>query len=149
MKNKKLAAELVIVPICFAYLLLNYLNNKLLSLIIFTLVSLILAIWIVPKYIDEIYIYKSNKNILKILLVIINAILLVISILNFIFKTKIVKILLIVFTTLVSISLLVLFIKNIKELTSKDKDFSINILHGFFYFLFLVTLVSTLIVYLK
>ncbi len=149
MKNKKLALELIIVPICFAYLLLNYLNNKILALVLFTIVSIILSVWFVPKYIDEIYVYKSRKNPLKLGIIITNIILLVLAILNFIFKAKIFKILLIIFTVLVSISLLVLFIKNIKELTSKNKDFAINILHGFFCFLFLITLISTLIVYLK
>lgn len=149
MKNKKLAIELIIVPVCFSYLILNYLNNKILALVLFTFTSLILSIWFVPKYIDEIYVYESRKNPLKIVLIISNILLLVLSIINFIYKTKLVKVLLILVTIIVSLFLIKLFVKNIKELIRKDKDFSINILHGFFCFLFLLTLISTLIIYIK
>lgn len=149
MNNKKIVLEIIVIPLCVMYLFLILLKSSFAAAIIFAVFAIITAVWFVPKYIEEIYIYKSKLNFLKIIFVISYISLAVISILNIIFKLKLFKILFIIFACISFIGLLYFGIKNIKTVMKQKKDFAINILYSFSSFTIFAIMLSTFIVYLK
>lgn len=149
MNNKKLVFEIIIIPICILYLILTFLKSTLVSGILLAVFSVVTAIWFVPKYIDEIYVYKSKNNFLKLIYIIGNILLASSSILYFILKLKIFKILIIISTLLVALELLHFGIKNLKEVINKKKENGINILHSFFSFMLFAIILGTIIICIK
>ena len=149
MNNKKIICEIILIPACILYLILSFLKSDLVSEIIFAFCAVAVAFWLVPKYIDELYVYKSKTNFLKLIYVIATILLGVVSILNLFFKFKVLKILLIIGAVIVAIELLHYGIKNLKVVMSKKKDMGINILYSFSAFTLLAIMISTIIIYLK
>ena len=149
MNNKKIVCEIILIPVCILYLILSFLKSGLAAGIILTAFAIITAIWLVPKYIDELYVYKSKNNFLKLIFVTGNILLAVSLILNLIFKIKVFKILIILSSVIVGIELLYYGIKNLKEVISKKKEVGINILYSFSSFALLSIIISTIIIYLK
>ena len=149
MKNKKIVGEILIIPACVLYLILSLLKSGLASGIIATFFAIITAFWFVPKYVDELYVYESKYNFLKLIYIIGNILFAVSLILNLIFKLKIFKILIIVSGVIVLIELLHYGIKNLKEVITKTKEIGINILYSFSSFALFAIIISTVIIYLK
>lgn len=122
MKNKitnKMIVEIILIPICIAYLYyLAFNNHQKANLIAMSLIIIITSTEFIIKYIKELYIYESKKNIFKLLYTIFSFILIVITILNFFLKIKIISVLFMVFSILLLIYLLYYVIDNVRN---KDK----------------------------
>ena len=149
MKNKKVLGEIIIIPLCISYLILMFLKNSLASGIIGVIFIFFTAVWFSPKYLNEVYIYKSKTNPLKILVAVSDILLFIFGILMLIFKTKVLKIIFLILLVICLLHLLYYFIKNIKEVTKKEKDFGVDILYSFFSLLLFTIILSTFIIYLK
>ena len=149
MNNKKIVAEIILVPVCIVWLLFMVLKSSLAAGIIFAVFALITAVWFSPKYFNDVYVYKSKGNIFKLIVAIVDILLFIVSILTLILKLKVLKIVLVVLAVISFIHLVYFFVKNLKEIMNKKKDFNINILYSFFSFLLFLILAFTLIIYLK
>ena len=65
--NKKIIFEIVLIPLCILYLYYELLHNHpTISLVFLTITIIITNIENLVKYINEVYIYESKKNILKV-----------------------------------------------------------------------------------
>ena len=62
MNNKKIVCEIILIPVCILYLILSFLKSGLAAGIILTAFAIITAIWLVPKYIDELYGHLKSLN---------------------------------------------------------------------------------------
>ena len=149
MNNKKLICEIILIPACILYLILSFLKSDLAAEIILIFFAVVTAVWFVPKYIDELYVYKSKTNLLKLIYVIGNILLPVSIVLNLIFKIKIFKILFLVGAGITLIELLHYGIKSLKEIATKKKEIGIYIIYSFFSFLLFSIIISTIIILLK
>lgn len=149
MKNKKILAEIIVIPLCVLYLIFTLLKSSLAAGIIGLVFVLFTAIWFSPKYIDEVYVYKNKKNLLKLLVAISDILLFVFGILMLIFKLKVYKVIFLIFLVICLLHLVYFFIKNIKEVIKKEKEIGINILYSFFSLLLFVIILSTFVIYLK
>ena len=95
---KKIVIEMILIPLCTLYLCYEVLNNhpktSFIILIIFTIItSLELAI----KYLKQVYIYENKYNPLRVIFGIFNIVLIIISGLTLIYKTKLLTIIFIHF----------------------------------------------------
>lgn len=149
MNNKKIVAEIILIPLCIFYIIFMFLKSDTIAYILFTVFSLIGVLWFAPKYLKEVYVYESKNNFLKIFISISYILLGILSILNLFMKFKIIKILLLVFSCIVFIHLLYFSIKNIKEIIKLKKEFGMNIIYSFISFLIFTVMLSSLIILLR
>ncbi len=132
MKNKKILLEIIIIPLCIAYLLYYPLRNyDKASFIISSIFILLTCLVFLVKYGKEVYIYEHKYNYLKIISIVFNSILIVLTVLGFFLKIKIIKILFLVFACILLLLLLGYAIVNIKPIITKEKNISQNILNAF------------------
>ena len=148
--NKKIAFEIVLIPLCILYLyyVLLY-NHPKISTVLLYLTITITCVSFITKYIKEVYIYENKHNILKIIFTIVSILLLIVMVLNHYLKYKVLKYLFIIFVVLLLIYLLVYSVINIiKIIKSKDNLFEKTI-NSFFPSIAFYIILMGLIIYLK
>ena len=114
---KKIVIEMILIPLCTLYLCYTILNNhpktSFIILIIFTIItSLELAI----KYLKQVYIYENKYNPLRVIFGIFNIVLIIISGLTLIYKTKLLTIILLIMIIILLGFLIITSIINIKDI---------------------------------
>lgn len=114
---KKIVIEMILIPLCTLYLCYTILNNhpktSFIILIIFTIItSLELAI----KYLKQVYIYENKYNPLRVIFGIFNIVLIIISGLTLIYKTKLLTIIFLIMIIILLGFLLITSIINIKDI---------------------------------
>ena len=147
---KKIVAEIILIPLCVLYLYYTLLFNSIsINKFILHTVVFITCIQFAIRYIREVYIYESKNNPLKIIFIIFNIILGIISMLNLSLKVRIIKI---IFIVLVIIMLCYLLYNAITKIINIIKNKGVLYKNTFSSFASLIAffmMLMGLIIYLK
>lgn len=105
--NKKIVAEIILIPFCFLYLFYVILgNHPKISFIFCSCLVIITCLEFAIKYFKEVYIYENKYNVLKVIFGIFNVLLIIITGLNLIYDIKIISVLFIIMTIILLMYLL-------------------------------------------
>ena len=153
MKNKltnKMLLEIIVIPLCVMYLYnMIFHSHSKANLIVFSLISIITGIELLIKYIHEVYVYESKRNIFKVIMIIFGFSLIITIVLNLFLKYQIINILFIVFEILLLIYLLYFTISNLVKMKKNKGAFHKNAIASFFSFLSFSIILIGLIINLK
>ncbi len=119
---KKIVFEIIAIPLCLMYLYYVLLgNHPKMNIAVLYVVTLITCGEFFFKYVQEVYIYESKNNLLKVLVIIL-CILLILALVTYIFiRTEFVRISLLILLLFMSGYLLYFAVKNIISII-KDKN---------------------------
>lgn len=144
--NKKIIAELVLIPLCFMYLMYTLLeNHPKASFIICSIMIIITCLELALKYLKEVYIYKHKYNLLKIIFGIFNIVLIIVSCLNFIYDIKIIYYVHIIMTIILLMFLLVVVIQKLIYIGKNKGTLYKNAITVFLSLISFTTIFTTLI----
>lgn len=148
MKNKKMVLEIILIPLCLAYIIFIVLeNHSTVSNVIGLITLYITALEFSIKYFKEVYIYENKYNYLKIIFGIFNIVLLLITTLNLIYKNNIINIIYLVSTIILLIYLLVFGSFKLKNVIKDKKPLAKHVLNSFLsYIAFVIILMCLLII---
>ena len=146
MKNKKMVLEIILIPLCLAYILYIVLQNyQTTSHVIGLIILFITSLEFIIKYFKEVYIYTHKYNYLKIIFGIFNIVLLLITTLNLIYNNNILNIIFIIGTIILLIYLLVFGTIKLKKVLKDEKPLSKNVLSSFLSYIALAIILICLI----
>lgn len=146
MKNKKMVLEIILIPLCLAYILYIVLQNyQTTSHVIGLIILFITSLEFIIKYFKEVYIYTHKYNYLKIIFSIFNIVLLLITTLNLIYNNNILNIIFMIGTIILLIYLLVFGTIKLKKVLKDEKPLSKNVLSSFLSYIALAIILICLI----
>lgn len=146
MKNKKMVLEIILIPLCLAYILYIVLQNyQTTSHVIGLIILFITSLEFIIKYFKEVYIYTHKYNYLKIIFGIFNIVLLLITTLNLIYNNNILNIIFMIGTIILLIYLLVFGTIKLKKVLKDEKPLSKNVLSSFLSYIALAIILICLI----
>ena len=146
MKNKKMVLEIILIPLCLAYILYIVLQNyQTTSHVIGLIILFITSLEFIIKYFKEVYIYTHKYNYLKIIFGIFNIVLLLITTLNLIYNNNILNIIFIIGTIILLIYLLVFGTIKLKKVLKDEKPLSKNVLSSFLSYIALAIILICLV----
>lgn len=146
MKNKKMVLEIILIPLCLAYILYMVLQNyQTTSHVIGLIILFITSLEFIIKYFKEVYIYTHKYNYLKIIFGIFNIVLLLITTLNLIYNNNILNIIFMIGTIILLIYLLVFGTIKLKKVLKDEKPLSKNVLSSFLSYIALAIILICLI----
>lgn len=146
MKNKKMVLEIILIPLCLAYILYMVLQNyQTTSHVIGLIILFITSLEFIIKYFKEVYIYTNKYNYLKIIFGIFNIVLLLITTLNLIYN-NILNIIFMIGTIILLIYLLVFGTIKLKKVLKDEKPLSKNVLSSFLSYIALAIILICLII---
>lgn len=147
MKNKKMVLEIILIPLCLAYILYIVLQNyQTTSHVIGLIILFITSLEFIIKYFKEVYIYIHKYNYLKIIFSIFNIVLLLITTLNLIYNNNILNIIFMIGTIILLIYLLVFGTIKLKKVLKDEKPLSKNVLSSFLSYIALAIILICLII---
>lgn len=147
MKNKKMVLEIILIPLCLAYILYMVLQNyQTTSHVIGLIILFITSLEFIIKYFKEVYIYTYKYNYLKIIFGIFNIVLLLITTLNLIYNNNILNIIFMIGTIILLIYLLVFGTIKLKKVLKDEKPLSKNVLSSFLSYIALAIILICLII---
>ncbi len=147
MKNKKMVLEIILIPLCLAYILYIVLQNyQTTSHVIGLIILFITSLEFIIKYFKEVYIYTHKYNYLKIIFGIFNIVLLLITTLNLIYNNNILNIIFMIGTIILLIYLLVFGTIKLKKVLKDEKPLSKNVLSSFLSYIALAIILICLII---
>lgn len=147
MKNKKMVLEIILIPLCLAYILYIVLQNyQTTSHVIGLIILFITSLEFIIKYFKEVYIYTHKYNYLKIIFDIFNIVLLLITTLNLIYNNNILNIIFMIGTIILLIYLLVFGTIKLKKVLKDEKPLSKNVLSSFLSYIALAIILICLII---
>ena len=147
MKNKKMVLEIILIPLCLAYIIFIVLeNHSTVSNVIGLITLYITALEFSIKYFKEVYIYENKYNYLKIIFGIFNIVLLLITTLNLIYKNNILNIIFMIGIIILLIYLLVFGTIKLKKVLKDEKPLSKNVLSSFLSYIALAIILICLII---
>lgn len=148
--NKKIVLEIILIPLCILYLyyVLLYNHPKISNILLYLTITITCVSFIV-KYIKEVYVYENKYNILKIIFTIISILLIIVMLLNYYLKYKVVNYLFIILVILLLIYLLIYSIINIKGIIRSKDNLLEKTINSFFPSISFYIILIGLIIYLK
>lgn len=147
MKNKKMVLEIILIPLCLAYIIFIVLeNHSTVSNVIGLITLYITALEFSIKYFKEVYIYENKYNYLKIIFGIFNIVLLLITTLNLIYNNNILNIIFMIGIIILLIYLLVFGTIKLKKVLKDEKPLSKNVLSSFLSYIALAIILICLII---
>lgn len=148
---KKIIFEIVAIPLCIMYLYYVLLwNEPKISIAVLYIITLITCGEFVAKYFNEVYIYESKSNLLKILIIILSIVLIILLVIYIFIRTSIVKIILLVSLLLMCFYLLYFAISNIKNIIKDTKNYSKYVIASYLsLFSFSMMIMGTIISFIK
>ena len=150
MKNKKILAEIITVPLCISYLLSMILNNNpKLNIILLVITLVITSLEFTIKNLKEVYIYESKDNFKKVTFAIFNILLLLVMFLKLIYKINALNILFTVGIIILLIYLIYLGITSIIKIAKDKKPLYKYIIRAFLSLISFALILETFIIYIK
>ena len=150
MKNKKILAEIITVPLCISYLLSMILNNNpKLNIILLVITLVITSLEFIIKNLKEVYIYESKDNLKKVTFAIFNILLLLVMFLKLIYKINALNILFTAGIIILLIYLIYLGITSIIKIAKDKKPLYKYIIRAFFSLTSFALILETFIIYIK
>lgn len=147
MKNKKMVLEIILIPLCLAYIIFIALeNHSTVSNVIGLITLYITALEFSIKYFKEVYIYENKYNYLKVIFGIFNIVLLLITTLNLIYNNNILNIIFMIGIIILLIYLLVFGTIKLKKVLKDEKPLSKNVLSSFLSYIALAIILICLII---
>lgn len=139
--------EIILIPLCLAYILYIVLQNyQTTSHVIGLIILFITSLEFIIKYFKEVYIYTHKYNYLKIIFDIFNIVLLLITTLNLIYNNNILNIIFMIGTIILLIYLLVFGTIKLKKVLKDEKPLSKNVLSSFLSYIALAIILICLII---
>lgn len=147
--TKKIVLEIVLIPLCIMYLYYILLNNHpKINIVILHLFTFIASGVFIKKYIQEVYVYNSKYNFLKVLYTIICLVTIAFIFLNIFLKIKWIQIVYIALLIATLIHLLFVAIKGIIGITNGKGSLYKNAFSAYFSLVSFVVILMGIIILL-